>query len=362
MYAFFNTLGQLTFVSESVIQGSEAANNLYASFENKTWTNYPIATITFRRDDGTTSPEIQMTQHAFTYNSVNYSNGFLFNFYDEWFTAIAGKLEATIRLYGQGGVISAQGLITIEVQSGVAPAYVDLEPEQYQEILSLISEAYNDIESLHFDETFEPGATTSGDFYYDETTTRRTLTYIHTHENGQTQQIPLGQVLYGIGKNTSGSQILKGQPACWSGVQGNHPTFQGASASAATPLLNEMVGVTDTTTANNDYGPVVVFGIVTGVNMNTIMEDVNQLPSLEFGSKLYVSATTPGTYTINEPVRPNASVWAATIISLNLNNYTNAVLFVHVQRPRTASGGVDIQATEEQPQNQITGDFWFDID
>jgi hypothetical protein len=362
MYAFFNTLGQLTFVSEPVIQGSKAANNLYASFEGKSWSQFPIATITFRRDDGSTSPEIQMTQEAFTYDSVNYTNGFLFNFYDEWFTALAGKLEATIRLYGQGGAISAQGLITIEVQAGVAPAYVDLEPSQYQAILSLIAEAYNDIEALHFDETFEPGATTSGDFYYDNTTNRRTLTYIHTHENGQTQQIPLGQVLYGIGKNTSGSQIIKGQPVAWSGVQGNHPTFTGANASTATPELNAMVGITDTATANNDFGPVVVFGVVTGVNMNTIMESTEQLPSLDFGSKLYVSANTPGTYTINEPARPNASVWAATIISLNKNNYRNAVLFVHIQRPRTESGGVDIQVTEEQPQNQITGDFWFDID
>jgi hypothetical protein len=360
MYAFFNTLGELTFVSEPIVQGSKAANNLYTSFQGKTWADYPIASITFRRDDGTTSPEVFMTQQQFTYNGTTYTNGFFFNFYDEWFTAIDGKLEATIRLYGQGGAISAQGLITMEVQAGVAPAYVDLEPGQYQALLSLIAEAYNDIESLHFDETYVPGATTSGDFYYDNTTNRRTLTYIHTHENGQTQTIPLGQVLYGIGKNTSGSQILKGQPVCWTGVQGNHPTFAGANASSATPLLNEMVGITDTTTANNDFGPVVVFGVVTGVNMNTIMESSQQLPSLDFGTKLYVSATTPGTYTITEPPRPNASVWAATIISLNKNQYTNAVLFVHIQRPRTASGGVDIQLADEQPQNQITGDLWFD--
>lgn len=362
MYAFFNTNNELTFVSEPLIQGSKGANTLYASFESRTWATHPIASITFRRDDGSTSPEVFMEQHSFEYESVTYSNGFRFNFYDEWFTAIAGKLEATIRLYGQAGQITAMGLITMTVQEGTEPAYIELSNTQYQSLISLIAEAYNDVELLHFDETYDPATNTSGDFYYDQTTTRRTLIYVHDYENGERQEIPIGQILQGIGKNNSGGEILKGQPVCWAGVQGNHPLFTGASAAAATPELNAMVGITATTTANNEYGPVVVFGVVSGVDMNTLMENTNQLPSLDFGTKLYVSATAPGTFTITEPARPNASVWAATVMDLNKNNYTNATLFVHIQRPRTATGGVDIQLSDTEPSGQVSGDLWFDRD
>lgn len=360
MYAFFNSLNELTFISENIVQGSKGANTLYASFENRTWATHPIASITFRRDDGSISPEVFMTQQSFTYDGTTYSNGFVFNFYDEWFTAIAGKLEATIRLYATTGQITAMGLITTEVQEGTEPAYVELNTSQYQDLVALIAEAYTDVEKLHFDETYDPQNLISGDLYYDNTTNVRTLTYIHTHENGETQSIPVGQVLYGIGKNTSGGTLIKGSPVAWSGVQGNHPTFTGAGAAAASPELNAMVGIADTSTDNNEYGPVVVFGIVKEVDIGQIMESQDQLSSLTFGTKLYLSATTPGTFTINEPARPNASVWAGTILSLNTNQYNNADLFVHIQRPRTASGGVDIQLSDNQPSGQIEGDIWFD--
>jgi hypothetical protein len=140
MYAFFNTLNQLTFISEPIIQGSKNANALYASFEGRTWTNYPVASITFRRDDNSVSPEIYMVQQAFTYEGTTYSNGFYFNFYDEWFAGIAGKLEATIKLYGTEGQIVAMGLITTEVQEGVPPESLTISNENWQDFLSAIAQ------------------------------------------------------------------------------------------------------------------------------------------------------------------------------------------------------------------------------
>jgi len=165
MYAFFNTVNQLTFVSENIIQGSKGANTLYASFEGKNWANFPIASITFRRDDGSTSPEIYMVQEAFTYNNVTYSNGYKFVFYDEWFAAIAGKLEATIRLYGIAGQISAMGLITTEVQEAVNPGNVVLTGDQYETLVSFIAEASRS--QLIYYQDNEPTDETEGDIWFD---------------------------------------------------------------------------------------------------------------------------------------------------------------------------------------------------
>ena len=140
MYALFNTSGTLLTLDTSdqtIIQGSVNANTLYCAFQNKTPANYPMATITFARSDSAISPEIIITAHNFTYNSVVYV-GWKFDFYDDWILAKSGALQMTLKLY-QGSIIMAQGMITVSVQKAVIGDYTEITAQQYSSLVNEIA-------------------------------------------------------------------------------------------------------------------------------------------------------------------------------------------------------------------------------
>lgn len=360
MIAIFDQYGTtLTFTSEALIKGSVNQNTFYAGFQGKTWVLFPQATITFKRSDGAISPELLMEQHSFTENSVTYE-GYKFVLYDGWFLGVAGSLEITIKLYS-GLIIAAQGKVTTYVQQSVLSDVTEITPEQYEQIVQQLALKTYDVDQIVFNEAYEPDVFESGMLYFDNEATHRVLTYYHTYENGQTLPIQLGQSLHGIGKNNDGIIIYKGECVYFKEVQGHHILMGKANANVTTPQKNAMIGVAGTQTANNEYGPVFVFGYLHGINLNDIMETGTAMELLDFGSKLYLSATENGKYSINPPARPNADIWVASLIDFNVNQFTNATIFVYPQKERL-EGGIDIQLSDTQPTGQITGDLWYDID
>jgi hypothetical protein len=132
------TLKILDTTNETFIEGSVGVNNFYAAFENRAWSNYPIATATFKRNDGSVSPELVMVQETFTHDNISY-NGFKINIYDLWFFAIPGKLEVTFRLYSNNSIF-AQGKVTISVQKSVTSQTSTITPDQYQSLLNYIAD------------------------------------------------------------------------------------------------------------------------------------------------------------------------------------------------------------------------------
>lgn len=132
------TLQTLDTTNETFIEGNEGINDLYAAFIGRPINAYPIATATFRRNDGSISPEINMIQATFTHNGTTY-NGFRLNLYDIWFLAIPGKLDITCRLYSNNAIY-ATGKITISVQKSVTSGTTTITTTQYQNILQLLSQ------------------------------------------------------------------------------------------------------------------------------------------------------------------------------------------------------------------------------
>jgi hypothetical protein len=320
---------------------------------------YPQATVTFKRSDGAVSPELLMTQSSITHNAETFE-GFEFDFYDAWFLGISGQLEMTVRLYS-GTIIDAQGKLTMSVQNSVSPTVTTITVDQYQDIISRLALMTYDVDRIVFNEDYEPGALESGTLYYDKTTEHKTLTYYHVYENGQALDIQLNQSLHGIGKNDTNQTIYKGEVCYFSDVQGHHILMDKANANINVPYKNAMIGVAATQTAKNQYGPVYVFGYIHGVDLELVMEAGTNFELIEFGTKLYLSATDNGKYSLSVPSRPNAAIWVATVIDFNTNQFNNATLFVNPQKERI-EGGVNIQLSDTQPTGQIEGDLWYDID
>lgn len=140
------TLLTLDTTNETFIEGNEGVNNFYAFFTDRAWAVYPVATATFKRNDGSVSPEIYMTQETFTLNGTSY-DGFKLNLYDIWFLGIPGKLEITCRLYSNN-LIFAQGKITISVQKSVTSGTTTITTTQYQTLLQAIADLTARVEAL----------------------------------------------------------------------------------------------------------------------------------------------------------------------------------------------------------------------
>ena len=121
-----------------------------------------------------------------------------------------------------------------------------------------------------------------------------------------------------------------------------------------------MIGVVIRDTPHNGFSYCSVFGDLAINDFSEIIENYD--PELiEFGTKLYLSATTAGKYSLTVPDRPNAGIWVATVTNFNENNDKGSI-FIYPQRLRINNSGLDIQVSENQPANQIEGDLWYDID
>lgn len=239
--------------------------------------------------------------------------------------------------------------------------------EGFQDQLDYLSNLLIDdsnplVNYIKFNLNYTPNELLDGMFYYDNQDSVQTLTFVHTLENGETETIRLGQQLYGMGKNLNGA-LVAGQPVYWAGVQGDHPYFEGANASSATPQKNQMIGVLMTDAATNDFAPVAVFGYLTGVNLTQLLETGIDPSTVDFGAKLYLSATQDGKYTTTIPARPNAAIWVATVMKVN-GNRTSCSIFVNPIRERIGEGGVQIYYTDvsdPDPVGGIAGDYWYDV-
>ena len=117
--------------------------------------------------------------------------------------------------------------------------------------------------------------------------------------------------------NGTASSLSKGQVVYVSGVQGQRPRVNLASA-ASELTSSRTIGVVDETITSGSEGFVATFGVVT--NLNTA--------AFTAGSGLWLSATTPGALTMTRPVAPNHGVF----VGWCLNSHASAGrIFVEVQ-------------------------------
>lgn len=172
------------------------------------------------------------------------------------------------------------------------------------------------------------------------------------------EEIQIGQNLGDIGKNYENLTLPEGTPVVFSGAQGSHKLF--IRANANNENTSSIVGVIVKETEHNGFSFCSVFGDLAINDFSQIIEDYD--PELiTFGTKLYLSATTAGKYSLTVPNRPNAAIWVATVTDFNSSNNKGS-MFIYPQRLRVDGGGIDIQVTENQPTNQIEGDLWYDIE
>jgi hypothetical protein len=173
--------------------------------------------------------------------------------------------------------------------------------------LPIHMDVLEEVDYFTFNKNYTPPEKLDGMLYYDNSGGKQTLTFVNAYPNGQVMEVNLGQELYGIGKNLNG-QMYDGQIVAYTGVQGDHLTYLPASANSSFPQLNEMIGVLSTSVNTNEYGPVVVFGLVDDIDFSLIMEPGTDLNQLNFGTKLYLSANYTGKYTTVIPAIPHEAI------------------------------------------------------
>jgi hypothetical protein len=124
---------------------------------------------------------------------------------------------------------------------------------------------------------------------------------IDTEITSVRQQV--GQELYLKARNNTGSTIVNGSVVYISGATGNRPTIalaQGNSAATA----DKVIGVTTHDIVNNAEGLVTTQGLVRDLNLSAFTD----------GDTVYVSPTTPGTFTATKPTAPNYAIHVGHIL------------------------------------------------
>ena len=117
--------------------------------------------------------------------------------------------------------------------------------------------------------------------------------------------------------NGTASSLSKGQVVYVSGVQGQRPRVNLASA-ASELTSSRTIGVVDETITSGSEGFVATFGVVTNIDTSAFTA----------GSGLWLSATTPGALTMTRPAAPNHGVF----VGWCLNSHASAGrIFVEVQ-------------------------------
>ena len=145
--------------------------------------------------------------------------------------------------------------------------------------------------------------TTQGTTYWDST--EETVTLIM---NGAIQHIGL-DTFYNV-KNNTGFAIPKGTAVRFAGTDGNsgHLLIAPMLADGSYPSSYYM-GITAEVIANGDFGKVVDFGKLRGINTNSYTN----------GDILYVSTTVAGSFQTTVPTAPNNIIIAATVVNASNN-------------------------------------------
>lgn len=120
--------------------------------------------------------------------------------------------------------------------------------------------------------------------------------------SGVGNTVQVGQEIWGIGVNKTGSTVLDGQVVYASGVQGQRLSYNFADAREGTKCA--FVGIVTASTENNQEGPVTTFGLVHDIDTSAWVE----------GTKLYIAADNSGLLTAIAPDFPNFRLWVATVV------------------------------------------------
>jgi hypothetical protein len=123
-------------------------------------------------------------------------------------------------------------------------------------------------------------------------------------------------------RNNTGLAIPKGTAVRVTGAVGHNPTI--APARADSYATAEAVGVTKTDIANNSTGTVVEVGEVQNLNLSDFSD----------GQTVYLSATTAGALTSNEPTKPNWQVQVGYILRAHPTQ-GKLLVFLRVETTKT---------------------------
>lgn len=134
---------------------------------------------------------------------------------------------------------------------------------------------------------------------------------------GGNVNMPLGEMLYQMCYNGTGSTIAKGSVVYISGAQGQRPSVTLALATSDATSARTF-GVAAEAILNGEEGVVVEFGIVEGLDTS----------SYTAGQTLYLSGTTAGAFQTTKPVAPIHLVYVANVIS---SHASSGRIFVKVQ-------------------------------
>ena len=134
---------------------------------------------------------------------------------------------------------------------------------------------------------------------------------------GGNVNMPIGEMIYQMCYNGTGSTIAKGQVVYISGGQGQRPSVTLAQANGDATSARTF-GVAAEAIANGAEGIVVEYGIVQGIDTS----------SYSVGQTLYLSSTTAGAFQTTKPVAPAHMVYVANVISVNASS---GRIFVKVQ-------------------------------
>jgi len=134
-------------------------------------------------------------------------------------------------------------------------------------------------------------------------------TLCYYNDNSQ-MKVNVGQEQIVRVRNQTGATIPDGTVVYVNGATGNTPTIALAIATAFNTA--DIIGVTTTSIANNDFGYVTINGLVNGLDTSAFTE----------GQAVFLSATSAGTYTATEPIAPNYSVQVGVVLRANPSNGT----------------------------------------
>lgn len=231
----------------------------------------------------------------------------------------------------------------------------ELDLTELNNLLTVTGSTNGIFEKIQFNiaSTQDMGAVPNGSVFYNPD--KRTMAYKcefgHVHN--------LNQEVQELGKNneTANVTLPAGTIVTWAGAQGGHKLFLKADASNTN--LSKMVGVLHHPAAKNAFAPVAVFAEIEIDDFREIMDSGTDA-GLAAGTKLYLSATVPGKYTTTAPARPNADIWVATVIDINLSNHKGDI-FVYPQKEVTNYLGDVVKASTTQPSPFLDTDIWIQI-
>jgi len=191
------------------------------------------------------------------------------------------------------------------------------------------------MEGVQFDITPSTTAVSEGLLRWNSTD--RTLDLSMGDSGVVTQQV--GQEMFIMGVNKTGSTLTEGSVVKFDGRQGVRPKF--ALAQGDTEANSHVAGVMTQNTLDNAEGFVTTFGYVRGIKTNYSGSGVWGTTWVE-GDMLWVSKTTAGQLTNIEPSAPHH---ADVIGDVGVIHGTQGSIFVHVSKHKTLEELSDVNGT-----------------